>query len=161
MRVNDGWILSDAFLDGIYQQTHDEGLAGAVFWASPFSSSLEFAEFCKRNILTFVFEGRVCVGYVWLTGVANSYAFGHFCFFRSVWGRTTEMGRKVTDYWFSFPGTDGPLLDTIIGLVPGFNKRAHAFVERTGFKRLGHIPKMLKNKLGDREDAVVFYMSRG
>lgn len=134
-----------------------------VFWDGSIADARSFIEFMKRpgNIVTLLFKGGRCAGYAWLTGLCSNYAFGHFCFLRSVWGpQADEAGRMYLDYWFSFPGNDGPLLDTILGMVPGFNKLAHQYVERIGFQRLGVIPGMLRNKQGDRDDAVIFYLRR-
>jgi len=92
--------------------------------------------------------------------VTSNYAFAHFCMFREVWGRAIEIGKTGVDYWFSWPGTDGPLLDVIVGIMPGFNHRAHKYVENLGWTRLGVIPGMFRDKERNREDAVIYYISR-
>ena len=158
-----GWILSDGFLLNVYERLLEERLMRVVFWDDSMRSGEDFIAFCKNqhNILTFVFDEQDCAGFAWLAGVSGNYAFGHFCFFHSVWGtKTDEIASKYVNYWLSFPGSNGPLLDTIIGAVPGFNKHAHGFVERAGFNRLGVVPSMFKNRRGEREDAVIFYLSR-
>ena len=157
--IEDEWILSDAFLVRMYEQTRDEGLLNIVFVGGGIAAAADFIALCKspRNAMVFAFEGQICVGYAWLSGMAGNYAFAHFCFFKSIWGRrTSDVGKMLIDYWFSFPG---PLFDTIIGVIPGFNRLAHKFVVGLGFVHLGTIPGMLKNRFG-RENAEVFYLSR-
>ena len=106
------------------------------------------------------FEGESCVGFAWLSAVSTNYAFGHFCFFKEVWGRSVKIGKTCIDYWFSWPGTNGPLLDVVIGIMPGFNHRAHRYAEKLGLVRLGQIPGMFRDKERNRDDAVIYYISR-
>lgn len=161
VQVNEEWILSDDFLAGIFHRIIDEDLLEIVFWDQSIGSFGDFLGFCvnQNHHICFVFKDRVCIGMCWLSGISGSYGFGHFLFFKDSWGTSTiQAGKKVIDYWFSWPGNNGALLETIVGVVPGFNARAHKFVERLGFSRLGRIPNMLKNLAGDREDAVIFYL---
>jgi len=68
---------------------------------------------------------------------------------------------NCVDYWFSWPGSDGTrLLDVLIGIMPGFNHRAHRYVEKLGWTHLGKIPNMFKDTEGNREDAIIYYTSR-
>lgn len=145
----------------MYEKTRDEGLLKTVFWTREMSMA-DFIGMCQLagNCLVFAFMGRECVGYAWLNGMSDNHAMAHFCLFKSIWGRRTEqVGKAILEHWFSFPGDDGPLFDTILGIVPGFNRRAHRFIERLGFIHLGTVPNMLKNRF-DREDAEIFYISR-
>lgn len=138
-----------------------DGLTEVVFWRDTMNTVEDFLRFCDGpgNLIVFVFKEGRCCGFAWLTGISESYAFGHFCFFSNAWGDSETPGNLVIDYWFSFPGESGPLLDTILGMVPDFNERAHRFVENIKFKRLGTVPNMLKSK-DRRAGAVVFYRSR-
>ena len=163
VEMDGGWILSDEFLSDMWVQLLDEDLMQTVFWEGNVSSVDEFSAFCKRqhNVLAFIFDDRECVGFAWLGPMSGNYAFAHFCLFRSIWGeKTTEVGQLVLRYWFDFPGHAGPLIDVIIGMVPGFNTQAHKFVIRLGMTRLGAIPTLFKNKRGDVDEAVIFYILR-
>ena len=70
-----------------------------------------------------------------------------------------EVGKAMLDYWFKFPGPDGPLFDVIIGMIPKFNEKAQAFIERLGFQRVGEIPKIARRGK-DRVPSVVSYYLR-
>ena len=166
--VYDGqtWILHDDFVGAVYDQMIHEGLLKTVFWGGHVSSKPEFIEFCKNshNVLSFIFDRDLnngqCVGFSWLGPISDNYAFGHFCLFKSVYGgKYKDIGDLMLNYWFSF-GTATPLFDVILGMVPGFNKKAQAFVEKIGMTRLGVIPTMCKKKTGEIDDAVIFYKLR-
>jgi len=156
------WILSEEFLDTVFQKMVGQGLLKTTFWEGTVIDESHFVSLArnKNNHMVFFFEERNCVGFAWLSSVTSNYAFDHFCLFKEVWGRSVEIGKDCVDYWFSWPGDGGPLLDVIIGIVPGFNKRAHKFVEKLGWTRLGVIPGMFRNQDRDRDDAVIFYKLR-
>lgn len=140
----------------------DQDLIKTTFWEGSITDPSHFVNMAtnKNNHVVFFLEGMECVGFAWLSGVTGNYAFAHFCFFKEVWGRATEIGKVGMDYWFSWPGTDGPLLDVIVGIMPGFNERAHSYVEKLGWTRLGVIPGMFRDRERNREDAVVYYATR-
>jgi RimJ/RimL family protein N-acetyltransferase len=167
VKVDGNWILEDEVVGAAYQKCLQQELIDTIFWETGIEDQDEFIAFAKKKsvIFSFVYLGEFgsgdIIGFVWLTGLSNNHALGHFCFFKEWWGdKTVEAGRIATDYWFSFEGENSPLLDTIIGMVPAFNKRAHRYVEKVGFSRLGVIPRLFKNPKGDREHAVIFYLSR-
>jgi RimJ/RimL family protein N-acetyltransferase len=163
VQIDGEWILPDYELDRIFQKIRSQGLLKTTFWEERVQYYLQFEGMMKspNNHPVLFYDGRVCVGLAWLSGVSGNFAFTHYCLFREVWGkRTLEIGQKALDYWFSWPGEDGPLLDVLIGILPGFNKRAHRFADRLGWKRLGEIPRMFKDRQGDRDHAVVYFKER-
>jgi len=156
------WILSDAFLGSVFDKMVDQGLLKTTFWEGGVSNESLFVGMAKKpgNHVVFFFEGNNCVGFAWLSSVTSNYAFGHFCLFKETWGHSVNIGKTCIDYWFSWPGSGGPLLDVIIGIMPGFNKRAHKYIENLGFTRLGRLPGMFRDKERNREDAEIYYTSR-
>ena len=52
------------------------------------------------------------------------------------------MGFRLLDYWFSFPGDEGPLFDVLIGNIPARNRLAIKYIKKLGFVELGEIPHM-------------------
>lgn len=156
------WILSDGFLDSIFDKIVEQGLLKTTFWEGNVTDHSHFESLAKssHNHMLFFFEDTNCVGFAWLSSVTTNYAFAHFCMFREIWGRAVDVGKTGMDYWFSWPGTDGPLLDVIVGIMPGFNKHAHKFVESLGWTRLGVIPGMFRDQNRNREDAVIYYRGR-
>ena len=162
VQIDDEWILSEAFLDSVFEKMVQQKLLKTVFWERQVTDESHFVKLAKNphNHMVFFFEETNCVGFAWLSSVASNYAFGNFCLFREVWGRTADIGKTCVGYWFSWPGNDGPLLDVIIGIMPGFNERAHKYIEGLGFTRLGVIPKMFRDLDRNREDAVIYYITR-
>ena len=162
VQIDGEWILSEEFLEGIFDKIIDQGLLKTTFWEGGVTEKSQFVALARNpnNHLVFAFEEKNCVGVGWLSAVMSNYAFAHFCLFKEIWGRSVNIGKTCVDYWFSWPGEGGPLLDSIIGIMPGFNKRAHNYVARLGWTRLGRIPGMFRDKTRNREDAVIYYISR-
>ena len=182
VQIDDEWILSEVFLDSIFDKIINQGLLKTIFWEENVTDESHFVNLARspNNHMVFFFEAgkghqlpplfiglaekkkpsHYCVGFAWVSAVTSNYAFAHFCLFKEVWGRSDEIGKNCVDYWFSWPGTEGPLLDVLIGIMPGFNRRAHKFIERLGFTRLGVVPGMFRDKKRNRDDAVIYYMSR-
>ncbi len=149
-------------MESIFDKIVDQGLLKTTFWEGSIADASQFIRMAKNpnNHMVLFFEQKACVGFAWLSAVTSNYAFGHFCLFKEIWGRSVNIGKTCVDYWFSWPGTGGPLLDVIIGIMPGFNKRAHKYVEKLGWVRLGQIPGMFRDKDRVRDDAVIYYISR-
>jgi len=162
VQLDGEWILSEMFLDSVFNKIVDQGLLKTTFWEGSITDESHFVRLARApgNHVVFFFEGDTCVGFAWLSSVTSNYGFAHFCLFKEVWGRSVEIGKNCIDYWFSWPGTNGPLLDVIVGIMPGFNKRAHKFIENLGLTRLGVIPGMFRDQERNREDAVIYYKSR-
>jgi len=146
----------------VFDKIVEQDLLKTTFWEGTIVDASQFLGMAKspNNHVVLFFEEQNCVGLAWLSAVTSNYAFGHFCLFRETWGHSVNIGKTCVDYWFSWPGTGGPLLDVIIGIMPGFNKRAHKYIENLGFTRLGRIPGMFRDKERNREDAVIYYTSR-
>lgn len=162
VQIDGEWILSDGFMVSVFDKIVDQGLLKTTFWEGTITDFSQFLGMVKspNNHVVLFFEKQNCVGLAWLSAVTTNYAFGHFCLFREIWGNSVNIGKNCIDYWFSWPGHGGPLLDVIVGIMPGFNKRAHKFIENIGFTRLGVIPGMFRDKERNREDAVIYYKSR-
>lgn len=162
--VDGVWTVPESFLIDVFYKLITNDLRDVVFWHGGMGSVADFLEFCQsdRTHLAFVVDqDERCAGFIWLTDVHSGYAFAHVCLFPSVWGQTERIGKQGLDYWFSWKDERGqPLLDTLIGIFPGFNEHVANFGVKLGFTRLGSIPNMLRNENGDRADAVVFYLSR-
>ncbi len=146
----------------VFDKIVDQGLVKQTFWEDSIVTDYQFLGMVKNpnNHVLLFFEEQNCVGLAWLSAVTSNYAFAHFCLFKEIWGRSVKLGQTGVDYWFSWPAEDGLLLDVIIGIMPGFNKRAHKYVEKLGWVRLGVIPEMFRDKDRNREDAVIYYISR-
>ena len=162
VQIEGEWILSEEFLDSVFNKLVDQGLLKTTFWEGHITDEGHFVTLARspHNHMVFFFEERNCVGFAWLSGVTSNFAFAHFCLFKDVWGSAVDVGKNCIRYWLSWPGMNGPLLDVIIGIMPGFNKRAHRYIEKLGLTRLGVIPGMFKDSDQNREDAVIYYMTR-
>lgn len=162
VQIDGEWILSNNFLERTFDKMVEQRLLKITFWEGSIVHLSDFIIMAKRpnNHMVFFFEQKACVGFAWLSAVTSNYAFAHFCLFREIWGKSVNIGKTCMDYWFSWPGDGGPLLDVIIGIMPGFNKHAHKYVEKLGWIRLGQIPGMFRDKERNREDAVIYYVLR-
>ena len=149
-------------MESVFDKVVDQGLLKTTFWEGSITEASQFIGMVKNtnNHVILFFEEKICVGFAWLSSVTTNYAFAHFCLFREIWGRSVNIGKTGVDYWFSWPGDGGPLLDVIVGIMPGFNKHAHKYVEKLGWIKLGVIPGMFRDKTRNREDAVIYYTSR-
>lgn len=156
--------LSDSHLKQAYAKTVSDGTHTAVFSDGKVRSPDDFVSLMKdsRNLPVFIFDDSRMLGYAWINSICDNHAFAHFNFFKETWGaESKEMGKMLLEYWFSFPGTNGSLLDVIIGMIPKFNSRAINFTRKIGFERVGEIPNMLLNAYaGKREPAVILYKVR-
>ena len=156
------WTFNDEFLETVFDKMVDQKLLKTTFWEGSITNEAQFVGMVKNsnNHVVFFLEDDDCVGFAWLSAVTSNYAFAHFCLFREMWGRSVKIGKDCMDYWFSWPGDGGPLLDVIVGIMPGVNKPAHKYVEKLGWIRLGIIPNMFRDKERNQEDAVIYYTSR-
>ena len=161
--IDGDWILSEDFLDDIFDKIYRQSLIKTTFWEDGVTDPSQFVKMMRnpQNQPVFFFEETNCVGFAWMSGLSSNYGFAHFCLFREVWGRNSrEIGLDTLDYWFSWPGANGPLLDVIIGIMPGFNVRAHKYIEGLGMTRLGIIPGMFRDASREQDDAVIYYKTR-
>lgn len=138
VEIDGARTVSDVYLIGVYNQLVEDGTADIVFSRGEVKTAQEFIALMKHpnNLPLFLVVDQSIKGVAWLNHLSGNYAFGHFAFFKETWGNTREMGEKIINYWFSFPGDNGPLLDVIVGMVPSKNPRAIKFVQKLGFIKL-------------------------
>lgn len=157
--INGQRTLKDDFIKSAFDKTRLQSLDTIVFSRGAVQNRDEFFDFLNEegNLPVFIFLGDDCVGYAWLNGIVDNYAFGHFCFFREIWGiYTDQVGVELLNYWASFKDSDGRLLDVIIGIISKRNKNAVKFIERIGFTILGEIPKIMHID-DSKESAILGY----
>lgn len=164
VEINGTRTVSDDDMEKFFQRIQQDGSANIVFYGDKIKTAKDFISFMKdtKNFPTIITVDGLISGIVWLNGISKNYAFGHFCLLRNTWGEhTLHIGQKVLDYWFSINDKHGdPVLDVIIGIVPSFNTKALKFIERLGFKRVGEIPKMVKDDMGNQHSSVISYYER-
>jgi hypothetical protein len=147
--VNGHWTVPDEVIHEIFHKLVSDGLLKTVFYDGRMTSPDGMVSMLKDplNIPVVVLVDGIISGLWWINGVKSNYALSHFFCFRETWGVCTkEIGEAVLNYWFSFPGDDGPLFDVLIGMVPGFNEKAIQYAEEVGFNRVGTIPKMVNKE---------------
>jgi len=161
VEINGAWTASDKVMDEIYFELVKDGTADTVFYDDSIKGPTTFIALMKNptNLPVIVVTGNDISGVAWINSVSDNRAFAHFAFFKSVWGKTEEIGQRILEYWLAIPKGNGFLLDVVMGLVPSFNERAHKYVEKIGFKKLGEIPHLV-NVHGNREPGVIFYYAR-
>ncbi len=143
VEVNGSRLIPDDMIEKSWARALEQGLSLRVFGANkPFPEILGMLK-SRGNLPVFLFErGRPePIGWAWLNGLSQRYAFAHFLFLRESWGKhTMDMGRALVRYWFALG--DPPLLDVLIGNIPSSNKSAIGFVKRLGWSVVGEIPHM-------------------
>ena len=158
------WILPDSFLAKIWQQVVDEDLCDLV-WLEEDIGLEKFILMAKNpaNLISFGFQGEVCLGFGWINQMNGNIAHAHFCMFREVHGTDTvdQIGHMFLDYWMAFPDAKGePLFDVLFGTMPECNYPAQGFVQRMGFQYLGRVPGLFKDNMGARFDAHIYHYPR-
>jgi len=156
------WNIQSEIIKKIWDKLAEEGLHTIVFYDADIRNRDQFLEFMQMptNLPLIIFANKQIAGFAWLNSVSAKFAFSHFAFFKSSWGKfTDEIGKKVLDYWFSIPDDDGSqLFDTLIGAVPEFNQRAIKYAERIGYTKLGTIPEFSDFPyLGERRGVTLLY----
>ena len=157
------WTVSDESLLCIYRQMRADGSFKRVFYEGHIETAEQFLDMLKQpsNTPVVLFIDREPIGLGWLNSQSGHTAFAHFCFLSSVWGRQSlDAGKLLLKYWTSLDAGDGPIFDTLIGVIPKFNTQAICFAQRVGFTLLGEIPGMGRTGSGERLDNVVLYYAR-
>lgn len=125
-----------------------------MFYEGTIKTADDFLAMLKSpaTVAVFALDGTKAAGLAYLNQFQGNQAFGHFCFMRGSDAET--IGREIVhNYWCKALG-----IEFVMGVVPGFNKRAMDFVQRIGFTRVGSIPDMIKSVYRpDRASANIFY----
>ena len=163
VEVNGIRTIPDSDVKAAYRQLIYDGTDKIVFFEGGVKDEDSFLRMIKNpnNLMVFIVKDDKYAGFAWINNLLDHRAFGHFAFFKSVWGQVDDLGKEILDYWFSIPGKNGPLLDVIVGIVPKFNTLANNYIRQIGFKTLGEIPMMMTNHYTDeRISAVISYVLR-
>jgi hypothetical protein len=162
--VDEKWSLSDSAIFDAYQRTLQQGSIKTVFWDGKIKSKEDFLNYfqAKRNLPIFVFKDHAPCGYAWINNIGCNHAYAHFCYFKQFWGDDkSDIFETVINYWFSFTNQDSFLFDTLIGMVPKFNKFAIKHIQENGFTKVGEIPNMVNDIYRKTKSSIViFYRCR-
>lgn len=162
VQINDEWIVSDDLIKALFYTMQRDKINDVVFYDGTVKDAESFVKFMKDSkILPVIILKEINpVGFAWLSNLSHAHAFAHFAYFKEVWGRDTiNIGKKLTSYWFSIPGSDGKqLIKTLLGVTPTFNKKAISYVKKLGWTILGEIPEMYFNPyLNENVDVVLSF----
>lgn len=152
------YTISDDILGAVFQEVVDAGHISTVFHDMPMNSVDEFIKLMRNpiNAPVFIFDSEACVGFAWLNGITKTSAYGHFCYLKHATVTAMDFGQKVMQYWDALLPKQN--IEVVIGVVPSFNARAGAFVQKLGFKKVGEIPRMIRNaQTGESWAAMLFY----
>ena len=157
--VDDGgaWTRSDVEVLYFFNDFVADGLLETVFPAADLVDGDDFLAFAKHPaiLMAFIYADDQPAGFVWLSDIKQKWALGNFALLKWTWGkRTLNIGHMVLDYWFGLTSFGSPVLETITGVIPAWNKRAVHYVQKIGFQVLGDIP------IGDQA-ITVSYITRG
>ena len=149
--------IPDAMFHWFWDQMVEQGLAETVFYSGHVRDSYQFALLIKTQTVPTIFidddtQRPVCM--VWLSDAVDGRALGHFCILKEGRKYKLEMSAEILRYWIEVLG-----VNTILGVVPSFNKPAVKFMGEMGFVILGEIPTMVQHA-GNYESAFIGYFSR-
>lgn len=164
VEINGQRTIPDDVVRKVFWKLKDDGTLKVVFYEGLVKSEDDLLKLLKNphNYPCFVFVNDDLRGLAWFNDLHDGYATAHFCVFKESWGRESlEMGKKVLDYWWSFPKGDGPLLDLLLGVTPSKYSHALRFVSQLGFKAIGEVPRILHDAYENkRVNAVLSYCER-
>jgi len=164
VEVDGARTVPDSEIEGVYTRMQRDGLTSKVFAQNEIMSATDLLAMLKSpsNLPVFLYVGTCAAGFAWLNSIGKNYAYAHFVFLAESWGKnaenkrvTDEMGHALLRYWFSFEGDNGPIFDTLVGVVPSKNVLANRFVQRMGLTKVGEIPH-----IADGGAATINYIAR-
>lgn len=164
-KINGEWNAPDSILIDAYNRTVKQNCLKRIFWDGLIKTDSDFINYFKsdRNIVIFGFIDGIPCGYAWINNIGVGHASVHFCVFKEFWGseHKEDMFESVVNYFFSFKDGERHLFDTLIGMVPKFNKHAIKYTKENGFNLVGEIPNMVNDIFRKRKSPIViFYRSR-
>jgi len=143
VELNGSWTVTDDVIKTVYLKMKAQNLDRIVFSDSSVKDELNFLSRMKNreNLPIIIIDENNIIGFAWLNGLVKRRAFGHYFFFKEVWGKKTFEGAKlVIDYWLSLKTKNDYLFDFLIGNTPQENKLAIRFAQKLGFKIVGYVP---------------------
>lgn len=162
VKETNGWNIDDEIIKRLWDKLVEDKLHTFVFYDADIINRDDFLKFMQsnNNLPVVTFADDKVAGFAWLNGINTSFAFAHFAFYKSAWGKyTDEIGEELFTYWFSLKNEMGDrIFDTLLGLVPEFNERAIKFVKRVGCVEIGSIPDFVYLPyLGERKGVTILY----
>jgi len=157
---------SAAMLYQAFARMEDDGTVSSTFYDGSVRTAEDFVQhLCRPGAMPFLlFWENAPAGVTWLNGVEGRTARGHFCLYRSVWGRrtTATLGRCIFETMLGYRDADGFMFDTILGLTPISQSLAWRLSMLCGAEKVGVLPNgaFIKAR-GTTEDAVLTAATRG
>ena len=147
--------------DGVFHWFWDamvrQELVDTVFYSGYIRDSYQFTLFIKTQTVPTMFvddDTQMPICMAWLSDAMDGRALGHFCFLDDGRQYKMEMGNQMLRYWIETLG-----VNTVLGIVPSFNRPAIKYIDELGFIILGEIPMMVKRN-NTSEPAFIGYFSR-
>lgn len=157
------WSIPETLMAGVFNKMHELKLDGTVFVNGTMVNHLQWLIFVQHpsNVVNLIGDEKEVEGVTWLNAFGYNYAFGHFCFFPSTWGKNSvQLGKMVLRYWVNDLKSGDWGLDVILGQVPAGNDRAVAFTQKLGMTSMGVVPGIKYCKSGEAEGAYFCYATR-
>jgi len=149
--------IPDAVFHWFWDAMAEQGLDKLVFYSGYIKDSYQFTLFIKTQTVPTIFvdgDTQRPVAMAWLSDAMDGRALGHFCILDEGRQYKLEMGGEVLRYWIKDLG-----VNTVLGIIPSFNKPAIKYIDDLGFVILGEIPDMVKHN-GEPSPAFMGYYSR-
>jgi len=154
--------ISDHTWHYIWNKIEEQGLKETIFCTEGIDSAYDFVTLMRHGVMPSIVVDNTTdpcepVAMGWLADINNNKAgFGHFLFFKELWGTrdTVEVGRMAYDFWFNGIG-----MNVLLGIVPSFNTHAVSYIEKLGMKVLGEIPNLIQVR-GSSSPAIIAYITK-
>jgi len=165
VQIDGAWSLPDSVMAGLWYRMLEEKTAEIVFPTRSVNSLPSFMALVKNPqncVMTqWIEDEPAFLG--WINNFTKCSAFAHFTCFKTIWGkRSAEALSAAFKFWFEFHNDDGPLLETLIGMISADNTRAINLTKRCGVTGLGVIPNYAVNDYTKQKTGLyVCYIERG
>ncbi len=142
----------------IWNKMVEQELDKVVFCGDGISGVFDFIALMKKCLPTVVvdMDKDEPVAVAWLADVVRSLGFGHFVFFKEVWGTGDAelIGKDILDFWF-----ENLKFKLILGVIPAFNTHAIKYMDNLGMVMMDTIPHLVPVN-GEEAPGILGYITK-
>ena len=149
--------IPDAVFHWFWHKMVEQEIADKVFYSGHIGDAYGFALLMKTTVVPSILiddDTQKPIAMAWLSDIVDNRALGHFAILEDGREEKLALGKEMMRYWIETLG-----INTVLGIVPSFNKPAIRYMDELGMCILGEIPTLVK--VGEEyESAFLGYFSR-
>ena len=149
--------IPDAVFHWFWHKMAEQGIAEKVFYSGHIRDAYGFALLMKTTVVPSLFvddDTQKPIAMAWLSDIMDNRALAHFAIMEDGRDEKLAMGKTMLEYWLKDLN-----VNTVLGIIPSFNKPAVRYIDELGFCILGEIPTLVK--VGDEyQSAFMGYFSK-